>query len=63
MSEPDEDDIRWLEIGIRNYNFLTKAGITRISQLSAMSDMELLRERGIGRKYLKEIRQAILLHV
>lgn len=64
--ELDEDDdytpstsIEKLDLSVRSYNCLKRAGITNVEKLRAMSDDELMRVRNLGRKCIAEIRQKL----
>ncbi len=51
-----------LDLSVRSYNSLTRAGIDTIEKLNALSDTELLHIRNIGRKQLAEIREKLSMY-
>ena len=48
-----------LELSVRSYNCLRRAGITNVEKLRTMSDEELIQVRNLGRKCIAEIRQKL----
>ncbi|MDX6561241.1 MAG: Bacterial polymerase, alpha chain terminal domain [Gaiellales bacterium] len=59
----DRDHVRELEIPVRTYNALSRAGVVSIAALMAMSDLDRLAIPGIGRGGLADIEQALAQHV
>ena len=60
--EFDETPVEELTVGIRAKNCLHNIGLKTISQVSAMSDRELLTTPNFGKKSLYELRAAIERH-
>lgn len=54
-----ETPIEDLDLSIRSYNCLKRAGINTVEQLSPMTDEELLRVRNLGRRCIEEIKQKL----
>jgi Holliday junction resolvasome RuvABC ATP-dependent DNA helicase subunit len=48
-----------LDLSVRSYNSLKRAGITTVEKLRTMSDDELMRVRNLSRKCFDEIRQKL----
>ena len=61
LEEEDADDvpIEELDLSLRSFNCLMRAGIRTAGQLRAMSDEELFRIRNLGRKNVEEIREKL----
>jgi len=63
--EPEEDTISEaasideLNLSIRAYNCLKRAGISTVGQLKALSDEELLKIRNLGRKSAEEVKNKL----
>ena len=57
--QPTERDIIDLDLTIRSYNCLKRAGITTIDQLCDKTIKEMMKVRNLGRKSLKEIRNKL----
>lgn len=59
------DTSNWIEnldLSVRTYNRLKKAGMGRIDQLEKVTDAELLYIPGFGPKMLQEVRERIALY-
>ena len=48
-----------LDLSVRSYNCLKRAGILSVEKLRTMSDDELMRVRNLGKKNINEIRQKL----
>jgi DNA-directed RNA polymerase alpha subunit len=59
MTEDESNLIDCMEILVRTANFLTRAGIHTVSQLTAMNRKELLSIPGIGPITVKEIERVL----
>ena len=57
--ETDDVPIEELDLSLRSFNCLMRAGIRTAGQLRAMSDEELFRIRNLGRKNVAEIREKL----
>jgi len=59
LCEPDEDEfsapIEELDLSVRSFNCLKRAGVHTIAQLRAMSRDELIKVRNLGRKSYEEV--------
>jgi DNA-directed RNA polymerase subunit alpha len=55
-----ETPIEELELSVRAYNCLKRAGITKVGQILEMSEEELLAVRNFGRKSLDELRERLI---
>lgn len=54
--EPVKDvDIEDLELSVRSYNCLKRAGINKLSQLRGVTTNDLIRVRNLGRKSMEEV--------
>jgi DNA-directed RNA polymerase subunit alpha len=60
-SEHDEADlpVEALNLSVRSYNCLKRAGISRISELLDLTEDEILRMRNFGKKSLEEIKSVL----
>jgi DNA-directed RNA polymerase subunit alpha len=64
MQEKDENDrnklmemtIEELDLSVRSYNCLKRAGINTVSELCAKSDEEMIKVRNLGKKSLEEVK-------
>ena len=61
---PEDDDgpaapLEGLELSVRTYNCLKRAGINSVGQLRSLSDEDLRKIRNLGRKGVDEIRQKL----
>jgi DNA-directed RNA polymerase subunit alpha len=67
MEEKDENDrnklmemtIEELDLSVRSYNCLKRAGINTVSELCAKSDEEMIKVRNLGKKSLEEVKQKL----
>lgn len=57
-----ERPIEELELSVRAYNCLKRAGITKIGQILEMSEEDLLNVRNFGQKSLDELREKLAVH-
>ena len=60
--EPEDQSftpIEKLDLSLRAYNCLKRAGIQSVAQLRTMSDVELMHVRNLGKKCIAEIRQKL----
>ncbi len=58
-SDPDSTSIEKLELSLRAYNCLMRAGISTIGKLQETDDEELRHIRNLGRKSYEEVRQRL----
>ena len=58
-SEEELTDIDELELSIRSYNCLKRAGIKTVEELCRLDDEDLMQIRNMGRKSMEEIKQKI----
>ncbi len=54
--------IEELNIGVRTYQCLVKAGVRTVAELTSLSDADLLARPNLGKKTLKEIHEALELY-
>jgi DNA-directed RNA polymerase subunit alpha len=54
-----EMTVEELDFSVRSYNCLKRAGINTVSDLTAMTEEELMKVRNLGRKSLEEVLQKI----
>lgn len=54
-----EKGIEYLELSVRTYNSLKRAGFDTVGELREASDMDLMRIRGLGRRGLEEIKEKL----
>lgn len=52
-------EIENLEISVRSYNCLKRAGINTVSQLTSKSEEEILKVKNLGKKSFKEIKDTL----
>ena len=55
----DGTPIEDLELSVRAYNCLKRAGVTTLGQLRTMSDEELMKVRNLGRKSMEEVKHVL----
>lgn len=55
----DGTPIEDLELSVRSYNCLKRAGVTTLGQLRSMSDEELMKVRNLGRKSMEEVKHIL----
>ena len=58
----NEKKIEELDLSVRSYNCLKRAGINTIGELAQKTEEEMMRVRNLGRKSLKEIMQKLREH-
>ena len=54
-SMPIED----LELSVRSYNCLKRAGITTVAELTQKTEDEMMKVRNLGKKSLKEVKEKL----
>ena len=54
-----EKKIEDLDLSVRSYNCLKRAGINTVGELTQKSEEEMMRVRNLGRKSLKEVIQKL----
>mgnify|MGYP000916623321 CR=1 FL=1 len=54
-----EKRIEDLDLSVRSYNCLKRAGINTVGELTQKSEEEMMRVRNLGRKSLKEVIQKL----
>jgi len=67
MQEKDENDrnklmemtIEELDLSVRSYNCLKRAGINTVSELCSKTDEEMIKVRNLGKKSLEEVTQKL----
>ena len=67
MAEKDENDrnklmemtIEELDLSVRSYNCLKRAGINTVAALCAKTDEEMIKVRNLGKKSLEEVKQKL----
>lgn len=55
----DTTPLEDLELSVRAYNCLRRAGVTTVGQLRSMSDEELMKVRNLGRKSMEEVKSVL----
>ena len=48
-----------LDLSVRSYNCLKRAGINTLQDLTAKSEAEMMRVRNLGRKSLEEVKNKL----
>ena len=48
-----------LELSVRSYNCLKRAGITTVEELTQKTEEEMIHVRNLGKKSLKEVKDKI----
>jgi DNA-directed RNA polymerase subunit alpha len=67
MQEKDDNDrnklmemtIEELDLSVRSYNCLKRAGINTVAELCAKTDEEMIKVRNLGKKSLEEVKQKL----
>ena len=68
MVEKEEDDkkekklemtIEELDLSVRSYNCLKRAGINTLQELTDMTESDMMRVRNLGRKSLEEVKNKL----
>ena len=62
VNKTNEKKIEELDLSVRSYNCLKRAGINTIGELAQKTEEEMMRVRNLGRKSLKEIMQKLREH-
>ena len=57
---PGEMTIEELDLSVRSYNCLKRAGINFVSDLTKMTEDELMKVRNLGRKSLEEVKKKLV---
>jgi DNA-directed RNA polymerase subunit alpha len=52
--------IEELDLSVRSYNCLKRAGINYVSDLTKMTEDELMKVRNLGRKSLEEVKKKLV---
>jgi DNA-directed RNA polymerase subunit alpha len=58
--DPGEMTIEELDLSVRSYNCLKRAGINFVSDLAQKSEDEMMKVRNLGRKSLEEVKKKLL---
>jgi len=58
-SVTDDTPLEELELSLRAYNSLMRAGVTTVGELRSMSDEELMKVRNLGRKAMEEVKSVL----
>ena len=48
-----------LDLSVRSYNCLKRAGLNTVAELAAKSEEDMMKVRNLGRKSLKEIKEKL----
>ena len=48
-----------LDLSVRSYNCLKRAGLNTVAELAAKSEEEMIKVRNLGKKSLKEIKEKL----
>ena len=59
INKTSEKKIEELDLSVRSYNCLKRAGINTIGELAQKTEEEMMRVRNLGRKSLKEVMQKL----
>lgn len=59
VNKTSEKKIEELDLSVRSYNCLKRAGINTIGELAQKTEEEMMRVRNLGRKSLKEVMQKL----
>lgn len=51
--------IEELDLSVRSYNCLKRAGINTVQELTDKSEMDMMKVRNLGRKSLVEVREKL----
>ena len=55
-----EMTIEELDLSVRSYNCLKRAGINTVQELTNKSEAEMIKVRNLGRKSLEEVKQKLI---
>ena len=55
-----EMTIEELDLSVRSYNCLKRAGINTVHELTSKSEAEMIKVRNLGRKSLEEVKQKLI---
>lgn len=58
--DPGETTIEELDLSVRSYNCLKRAGINYVSDLANKTEEEMMKVRNLGRKSLEEVKKKLL---
>lgn len=58
-SKMEDKTIEELDLSVRSYNCLKRAGISTVSELCAKSEEEMMKVRNLGKKSLKEVKDKL----
>jgi DNA-directed RNA polymerase subunit alpha len=51
-----------LDLSVRSYNCLRRAGIETVYELTQKTEEEMMKVRNLGKKSLKEVKEKLLAH-
>ena len=54
-----EMSIEELDLSVRSYNCLKRAGINSVQELANLDETDLMRVRNLGKKSMEEVRQKL----
>lgn len=57
--ESEDKPIEELELSVRSYNCLRRAGISTVGELTSKSEEEMMKVRNLGKKSLKEVKDKL----
>lgn len=58
--ESEDKPIEEIELSVRSYNCLKRAGISTVGELCAKSEEEMMKVRNLGKKSLKEVKDKLV---
>ena len=58
--ENEEKPIEEIELSVRSYNCLKRAGISTVGELCAKTEEEMMKVRNLGKKSLKEVKEKLI---
>ena len=56
---PDDASIEELELSVRSFNCLKRAGINTVEELTQKSEADMMKVRNLGKKSLKEVKEKL----
>lgn len=59
-SDTDEKTIESLELSVRSYNCLKRAGISTIGELTGKTEEDMMKIKNLGKKSLKEVKEKLI---
>jgi DNA-directed RNA polymerase subunit alpha len=59
LNEYQNNNIEELELSVRSYNCLKRAGIQTVEELTQKTEEDMMKVRNLGKKSLKEVKEVL----